>query len=99
MSDNDLYRRRLIERLEGEQRDATEAIARARADEARAHARYAEAGAAIERVRAASDPKPDECKRCRFVDGRTSVLRPAPSKKPGGPLVCPVCGEQDTRSA
>lgn len=97
--DNETYRRRLVERLEGEIRDANEAIVQARADEARAHARVAEATAAIDRVRSAREPQADECKRCRFEFGRTSVLRPVPSKnRTVHHLRCALCGHEEERA-
>lgn len=98
MADNDLYRRRLVERLEREKADAHQDIARAQADEARARARVAEKAAAIERVLAAREPQADECKRCRFEFGRTSVLRPMPSKSKVARFQCSLCGDEEERA-
>lgn len=97
MSAYDSYRRQVIERLEREKKAAFEDIARAQADEARARARVAEKDAAIAMVRAALDPQPDECKRCRFEFGRTSVLRAMPSRSGGGSLQCSLCGDVEER--
>lgn len=98
MADNDLYRRQLIERLEREKRAAQDEIARAQADEARARARVAEKDAAITSVRAAREPQADECKRCRFEFGRTSVLRPMPSKSNRVRFQCALCGDEEERA-
>ncbi len=98
MAENDLYRRRLVERLEREKAEAHQDIARAQADEARARARVAEKAAAIERVLAAREPQADECKRCRFEFGRTSVLRPAPSKSKAARFQCSLCGDEEERA-
>ena len=94
MADNEIYRRRLVERLEREKAGAHQEIARAQADEARARARVTEKAAAIERVIAAREPQADECKRCRFEFGRTSVLRPMPSKSSVGRFQCALCGDE-----
>jgi hypothetical protein len=98
MTDNDLYRRRLIERLENEKRAAQDEIARAQADEARARTRVAEKDAAIASVRAAREPQADECRRCRFEFGRTSVLRPMPSKSKPARFQCTLCGAEEERA-
>ena len=98
MADNNLYRRRLVERLEREKADAHQEIARAQADEARARAKVADKAAAIERVIAAREPQADECKRCRFEFGRTSVLRPMPSKSKVARLQCSLCGDEEERA-
>lgn len=98
MSDHELYRRRVVERLEAEKRAAHDDIARAQADEARARARVAEKEAAIANVLAARDPQADECKRCRFEFGRTSVLRPMPSKSGISRLQCSLCGHEEERA-
>ena len=95
--DNNLYRRQLVERLEREKADAHHEIARAQADEARARAKVAEKTAAIERVLAAREPQADECKRCRFEFGRTSVLRPMPSKSKVTRFQCALCGHEEDR--
>jgi len=97
MADNELYRRQLIERLEREKRAAQDDIARAQADEARARARVAETEAAIAGVYAARDPQADECKRCRFEFGRTSVLRPVPSRAKSARFQCALCGAEEDR--
>ena len=97
MADNDLYRHQLIDRLEQEKRAAQDEIARAQADEARARSRVAEKDAAIASVLAAREPQADECKRCRFEFGRTSVLRPMPSKSKITRLQCPLCGAEEER--
>ncbi len=91
------YRRQVIDRLEHEKRAAFDDIARAQADEARARARVAEKDVAIARVHAALDPQPDECKRCRFEFGRTSVLRPMPTRSGSPSLQCALCGEVEER--
>lgn len=96
--DNDLYRRQLVERLEREKADGHQEIARAQADEARARAKVAEKTAAIERVLAAREPQADECKRCRFEFGRTSVLRPMPSKSKVTRFQCALCGHEEERA-
>jgi RNase P subunit RPR2 len=96
--DNNLYRRQLVERLEREKADAHHEIARAQADEARARAKVAEKTAAIERVLAAREPQADECKRCRFEFGRTSVLRPMPSKSKVTRFQCALCGHEEDRA-
>lgn len=96
--DNNLYRRQLVERLEREKADAHQEIARALADEARARAKVAEKTAAIERVLAAREPQADECKRCRFEFGRTSVLRPMPSKSKVTRFQCALCGHEEDRA-
>ena len=98
MADNNLYRRRLVERLEREKADAHQEIARAQADEARARAKVGEKAAAIERVFAAREPQADECKRCRFEFGRTSVLRPMPSKSKVARFQCSLCGDEEERA-
>lgn len=98
MADYDQYRRQLVERLERETRAAYDEIAKAQADEARARAKIAEKAAAIERVLAAREPQADECKRCRFEDGRTSVLRAVPSKSKVTRLKCPLCGDEEERA-
>ena len=98
MADNDLYRHRLVERLEREKADAHQEIARAQADEARARAKVGEKAAAIERVFAAREPQADECKRCRFEFGRTSVLRPMPSKSKVARFQCSLCGDEEERA-
>lgn len=95
MTDHDLYRHRLVERLEREKRAAHDEIARAQADEARARAKVAEKDAAIARVFAAQEPRADECKRCRFEYGRTSVLRSVPSKSKTVRFQCPLCGDEE----
>lgn len=95
---NDLYRRQLVERLEREKADGHQEIARAQADEARARAKVAERTAAIERVLAAREPQADECKRCRFEFGRTSVLRPMPSKSKVTRFQCALCGHEEERA-
>lgn len=97
MSGNDLYRGRLLERLEREKADAHHEIARAQAEEAQARAKVAEKTADIERVLTTRDPQADECKRCRFEFGRTSVLRPMPSKSKPDRFQCPLCGDEDER--
>ena len=97
MADNELYRRQLIERLEQERRAAEDDIARARADQARAQARVAEKEAAIAGVYAARKPQADECKRCRFEFGRTSVLRPVPSRAKSARFQCALCGAAEDR--
>ncbi|WIY70112.1 hypothetical protein KB221_03580 [Aquidulcibacter paucihalophilus] len=97
MADNELYRHQLIERLEHEKRAAQAEIARAQADEARARARVSEKDAAIASVRAAREPQADECKRCRFEFGRTSVLRPMPSKSKHARFQCALCGAEEER--
>lgn len=97
MADNDLYRRQLVERLEHEKRAAQDDIARAQSDEARARARVAEKDAAIASVRAAREPQADECRRCRFEFGRTSVLRAMPSKSKLVRLQCSLCGHEEER--
>jgi len=94
MTDHELYRRQLVERLEREKRAAQDDIARAQADEARARARVAEKDAAIASVFAAREPQADECKRCRFEFGRTSVLRPMPAKSRVARLQCALCGHE-----
>lgn len=94
MADYDIYRQRLVERLEREKAEAHQEIARAQADEARARARVAEKAAAIERVLAAREPQADECKRCRFEFGRTSVLRPMPSRSSARRFQCALCGDE-----
>lgn len=98
MADHDLYRRQVVERLEGEKRAAQDDIARAQADEARARARVAEKEAAITNVLAARDPQADECKRCRFEFGRTSVLRPMPSKSKVPRFQCSLCGHEEEKA-
>jgi hypothetical protein len=98
MADDDLYRRQLVERLEQEKRSAQDEIARALADEARARARVAEKDAAIASVLAAREPQADECKRCRFEFGRTSVLRPIPSKAQLRRFQCALCGAEEERT-
>ena len=98
MADNDLYRRRLVERLEREKADAHQEVARAQADEARARAKVAEKAAAIERVLTAREPQADECKRCRFEFGRTLVLRPMPSKSRLARFQCALCGDEEERA-
>ena len=95
--DNNLYRRQLVERLEREKADAHQEIARAQADEARARAKVAEKTAAMERALAAREPQADECKRCRFEFGRTSVLRPMPSKSKVTRFQCALCGHEEER--
>ena len=95
--DNNLYRRQLVERFEREKADAHQEIARAQADETRARAKVAEKTAAIERVLAAREPQADECKRCRFEFGRTSVLRPMPSKSKVTRFQCALCGHEEER--
>ncbi len=97
MADNELYRSRLVERLEREKADAHQEIARAQADEARARAKVAAKTAAIEQVRAAREPQADECRRCRFEFGRTSVLRPMPSKSKIARFQCSLCGDEEER--
>lgn len=97
MTDHDLYRRQLVERLEREKHAAQDDIVRARADEARARARVAEKDAAIASVRAAREPQADECKRCRFEFGRTSVLRPMPSRSRLARYQCALCGDEEER--
>ncbi len=96
--DNNLYRRQLVERLEREKADAHQEIARAQADEARARAKVAEKTAAIERVLAAREPQADECKRCRFEFGRTSVLRSMPTKSKVTRFQCALCGHEEDRA-
>ena len=98
MADYDLYRRQVVEHLEREKRAAQDEIVRAQADEARARARVAEKDSAIARVYAALDPQPDECRRCRFEFGRTSVLRPMPSKSKVARLQCSLCGDEEERA-
>ncbi|MBX9801193.1 MAG: hypothetical protein K2Y04_00345 [Caulobacteraceae bacterium] len=98
MADHELYRRQLIERLEREKQAAQDEIARAQADEARARARVAEKTAAIASVLAARPPQADECKRCRFEFGRTSVLRPMPSKSKVARFQCALCGHEEERA-
>lgn len=98
MTDHELYRRQLVERLEREKRAAQDDIARAQADEARARARVAEKDAAIASVFAAREPQADECKRCRFEFGRTSVLRPMPSKLNPARFHCVLCGDEEERT-
>lgn len=95
--DHDLYRRQLVDRLEREKQAAHDDIAKAQADEARARARVAEKDAAIGRVLAAREPQSDECKRCRFEFGRTSVLRPMPSKSKTRRFQCSLCGDEEER--
>lgn len=95
MTDHELYRRQLVERLEREKRAAQDDIARAQADEARARARVAEKDAAIASVIAAREPQADECRRCRFEFGRTSVLRPMPAKSRVARLQCALCGHEE----
>ena len=97
MTDHEEYRRRLVERLEQEKRAAHDDIARAQADEARARARVAEKDVAIGLVLAAREPQSDECKRCRFEFGRTSVLRPMPSKSRSQRFQCALCGHEEER--
>lgn len=98
MTDHDLYRSQLVERLEREKRAAHDEIARAQADEARARARVAEKDAAIGRVLAERPPQADECKRCRFEFGRTSVLRPMPSRSKYARFQCALCGDEEERA-
>ncbi len=98
MTDHNLYRRQLVERLEREKRAAQDEIARAQADEARARARVAEKDASIASVLAAREPQADECKRCRFEFGRTSVLRPVPSKSRVARFRCALCGDEEDRA-
>jgi len=98
MADNDLYRRQLVERLEREKRAAEDEIVRARTEEARARARVAEKDAAIASVLAAREPQADECKRCRFEFGRTSVLRPMPSRSKHARFRCALCGDEEERA-
>lgn len=97
MTDYDQYRRQVVERLENEKRAAQDDIARAQADEARARAKVAEKDAAIGRVFAERPPQSDECKRCRFEFGRTSVLRPMPSKSRVARFQCALCGDEEER--
>ncbi len=97
MTDYDSFRRQLVERLEREKRAAHDEIARAQADEARARAKVAEKAAAIERVLAERPPQADECKRCRFEFGRTSVLRPMSSKSRVARFQCSLCGDEEER--
>lgn len=97
MTDYDQYRRQVVERLENEKRAAQDDIARAQADEARARAKVAEKDAAIGRVFAERPPQSDECKRCRFEFGRTSVLRPMPSKSRAARFQCALCGDEEER--
>ncbi len=98
MTDIEPYRRQMVERLEREKSAAYDGIARAQADEARARAMVADKAAAIERVLAARPPQADECKRCRFEFGRTSVLRPMPSKSKVVRLQCSLCGDEEERA-
>ena len=98
MGNYDLYRRQVVERLEAEKRAAEDDILRAQADEARARARVAEKATAIARVHAALDPQADECKRCRFEFGRTSVMWPVPSKSRVTLFRCSLCGDEEERS-
>ena len=98
MANNDQYRHRLVERLEREKADAQQEIARAQADEARARARVVEKDAAIASVLVAREPQADECKRCRFEFGRTSVLRPMPSKSKVARFQCALCGDEEERN-
>ncbi len=98
MADNGPYRCQLIERLEREKRAAQDDIVRAQAEEARARARVAEKDAAIASVRAAREPQADECKRCRFDFGRTSVLRSMPSKSRQARFQCALCGAEEERA-
>lgn len=98
MTDHEHFRRQFVERLEREKQAAHEDIARAQADEARARAKVAEKAAAIERVLAARPPQADECKRCRFEFGRTSVLRPMPSKSKVARFQCALCGDEEERA-
>jgi hypothetical protein len=64
---------------------------------AQARARVAEKTAAIASVLAARAPQADECKRCRFEFGRTSVLRPMPSKSKVARFQCALCGHEEER--
>jgi RNase P subunit RPR2 len=98
MADHNQYRRQLVERLEREKSAAQDEIARAQADEARARAKVAEKAMAITNVLAAREPQADECKRCRFEFGRTSVLRPMPSKSKVARFQCALCGAEEERA-
>jgi RNase P subunit RPR2 len=97
MADHNQYRRQLVERLEREKSAAQDEIARAQADEARARAKVAEKATAIANVLAAREPQADECKRCRFEFGQTSVLRPMPSKSKHARFQCALCGAEEER--